>query len=235
MGRPLAFGIILIFGALSPCVANEDQSTQLLRGSSIRIVPQDSSAVLPSTALPSTAGSGSGRPEASVERMDSLDMPLQKTSSETAPQRTASESLFSGMLPTVAGALAITLGLFCVWAAVMRRGGIKTGGRHLPKEAVEVIGHTAVGPKEKILVLRCGMQAIVVGVTPAGMQTLAQFDDPDEAGQFIASCRGMNATRNFQNAIREMEREPIAPGFVDNGSSQKRESSPSSSRLFLRA
>ena len=230
MERPLAFGILMFFVLSSYCVADDSRTNQLLRGSSIRIIDQEN------TSAPSSEiGAGPAREGTSTDRIDSLDMPLQRTASEATQTRSGGDSIFSGMLPTVAGALAITLGLFCVWAAVMRRGGIKSGGRHLPKEAVEVIGQTAVGPKEKILVLRCGMQAIVVGITPAGMQTLAQFDDPDEAGQFIASCRGMNATRSFQNAIREMEREPIAPGFVDNGSSQKRDTSPSSSRLFLRA
>ena len=154
---------------------------------------------------------------------DALAVPLQRSSSE--PAASSDGGFFAGPVATIAGALAITLGLFAIVMVVARRsGGIHLRG--LPRDALEVIGQTAIGPRQRLMVVRVGTQALVIGTSPAGIQTVAQFDDPDEAGQLIAQCRGMG-TQAFRATLSELEREPAA-GFVDSPA-------PKRSSLFLRA
>ena len=216
-------GLIFASFGLAPCWADNGQ---LVRTSGVSVAANQT----PSA----TAASSTTNAQAKVPA-DALRTRLRSGDEQPQAPERESASSFSGMLPTVIGALAITLGLFCIWVAIMRRGGLRSAGRGLPREAVEVIGQTMIGPNEKLLVVRCGLQALVVGVTPAGMQTLAQFEDPDEAGQFIASCRGTSATRSFQRTLSELEREP-ANGFVDSdaGRSDGRPGGKAG-RLFLRA
>lgn len=156
---------------------------------------------------------------------DSLAVPLERSGGGlAAPSR---GSFFRGPLATIAGALAITLGLFAVVVVVARRGG-RMHARGLPREAFEVIGQTAIGPRQRLMVVRVGTQALVIGTSPAGIQTVAQFDDPDEAGQLIAQCRGMGASAAFRTTLSELEREAAPSGFVDHPPAKR-------GNLFLRA
>ena len=192
-----------------------------------------------SVALPSGASiAGDGqvlRPQAIT--IPSTDNPLSQRLappsaplSESSPTAAKSQSFMGGPLATILGALAVTLGVFAVFVLISRRSAGNALMRNLPREGVEVIGQTHLGPRQKLLVIRCGVQALVVGISPAGIQTVAQFDDPDEAGQFIAQCRGMGSAVSFKTTLRELEQEPSAPGFIDNNDS----ASPRS-KLFLRA
>lgn len=135
-----------------------------------------------------------------------------------------------GSFSTVASALSITLAVFAVFAIVSRKATQDKSGRVLPREAMEVIGFTPLGPKQKLVVVRCGVQAVILGMSPSGMHTVAQFDDPDEAGQFIAQCRGLGNTTAFRTTLKEMEAESTAGGFLEPGSTNQRRG-----KLFLRA
>ena len=153
--------------------------------------------------------------------------------SQATPDQQAKVSPLSGVggsIGTTVGGLAITLGVFAIAVLVMRK--MKTGTmmRGLPREAFEVIGQTTIGPKQQLMVVRCGLQALVIGVSPAGIQTIAQFDDPDEAGQFIAQCRGLGTVAAFNSTLREIEREQPARGFVASETTDR-----PAGKLFLRA
>src|SRR5690606_23552669 len=108
-----------------------------------------------------------------------LSVPL-KRSERGSERPQSSEGWFGGPVAKITGGLAVTLGLFAVVVVLARRG----GGVHLrglPREAFEVIGQTAIGPRQRLLVVRVGTQALVVGTSPAGIHRLAQIEDPDEA------------------------------------------------------
>lgn len=188
------------------------------------------------SSVPSIAGEGQVlRPQAIT--IPNTDNPLAQRLappsaplSDSSPSASKSQSFLGGPLATILGALAVTLGVFAVFVLISRRSAGNSLMRNLPREGVEVIGQTHLGPRQKLLVIRCGVQALVVGVSPAGIQTVAQFDDPDEAGQFISQCRGMGSAVSFKTTLRELEREAAAPGFIDNN-----DSAPQRSKLFLRA
>jgi len=164
-----------------------------------------------------------------------LDVPLAGRLSGTGddPSRSSgSGSFFGGPLATIIGGLAITLGVFCCFVAVVRRGEHRGLTKQLPAAALEVLGHTSLGPRQRLVVVRCGMQALILGVSPAGIEQVGQIDDPDEAGQFIAQCRGTSAATSFRATLQEIEREPHAAGFVDGETS--RAGKKPGNRLFLR-
>jgi flagellar biogenesis protein FliO len=204
----------------------------------LKVAVVDSPASLVRTggiSLDSRSGrSETGGPSAVAGQYEnSLDISIDSADHSTAGDNESATSLVGGMggkLGTTIGALAITLGLFVAVVMVMRRlqAGQKMQG--LPREAFEVVGESTIGPRQKLMVVRCGIQALVIGVTPAGIHRVAQIDDPDEAAQFIAQCRGSGATAMFRNTLREMETEPAAAGFVDQTSDTRK-----SSKLFLRA
>lgn len=168
---------------------------------------------------------------ASSTNASSLSIPL-KGSAIQQPEssRTSSITGLAGSLGTTVGALAVTLGLFALFVAFTRRMQKGHQAKGLPREAFEVIGETEIGPKQKLLVVRCGLQALIVGVSPVGIQPVAQIDDPDEAGQFIAQCRGLGSTTVFSSTLKEMEKESTRPGFIDDSANPRNKG-----KLFLRA
>lgn len=189
---------------------------------SIHRVAQEEDSPASSVSAPASDAARSSAPQSDD---DSLAVPLERSvGSHAEPNR---GSFFGGPVATIAGALAITLGLFAVVMLVARRGG-GMHSRALPREAFEVIGQTTIGPRQRLMVVRVGTQALVIGTSPAGIQTVAQFDDPDEAGQLIAQCRGMGAGAAFRATLSELEREPAASGFVDSPAAKR-------GNLFLRA
>lgn len=162
----------------------------------------------------------------SLARADSLAVPLKKR--ENGPERESSGTgLFGGPVATITGGLAITLGLFAIVVVAARRGG-GVNLRGLPREAFEVIGQTSIGPRQRLMVVRVGTQALVIGTSPAGIHPVAQIDDPDEAGQLIAQCRGMGAQAAFKSTLFELEQQRTSPGFVDDAPAKP-------GNLFLRA
>ncbi len=208
------FGCLLVLGISLPSTASIAGEGQVLRPQAITIPRTDLSSRDPSTDNPLS------------QRL----APPTTRLSESSPPAAKSQSFMGGPLATILGALAVTLGVFAVFVLISRRSGGNALLRNLPREGVEVIGQTNIGPRQKLLVVRCGVQALVIGISPAGIQTVAQFDDPDEAGQFIAQCRGIGSAVSFKTTLRELEREPSAPGFIDNN-----DSSTQRSKLFLRA
>jgi flagellar biogenesis protein FliO len=201
------------------------ENGNLIRPSGFSLATQDTN---------STRGSNGEKLNAtatadSAER--SLDIRLKQ--SESGNNESATTNPFgslTGSIGTTAAALVVTLGLFAALVLFVKRIQKHQQPRGLPREAFEVIGETEIGPKQRLLVVRCGLQALVIGVSPAGIQQVCQIDDPDEAGQFIAQCRGLGSVTTFNSTLRELEKEPASPGFIDTESRTK-----GKSRLFLRA
>lgn len=165
--------------------------------------------------------------ETHAAAFDSLAVPLKKSESGSE-RRSAGEGWFAGPVAKITGGLAVTLGLFAIVVVLARRGG-GINLRGLPREAFEVVGQTAIGPRQRLMVVRVGTQALVIGTSPAGIHRVAQIEDPDEAGQLIAQCRGMGSQAAFKSTLYELEQQRVAPGFVDDPPP------PKSSNLFLRA
>src|SRR5579871_4767930 len=83
-----------------------------------------------------------------------------------------------GALVSVAGSLAVVLGLFLMVAWFMRRGLPNNAGKRLPSEVVEVLGRAPLANRQQMQVLRFGNKLLLVCLSPSGVDTLAEITDP---------------------------------------------------------
>ena len=218
----LSLGVVFFLLSSVFCVSLKAEQGQLVRPGGLSIEQNLPGASVRDAAVQARFASSA----------NALDIPLSQGdgSPNESVQRSSANFGLTNSLGTMVGALVVTLGLFTILVLVVKRVQTNPKQMGLPREAFEVIGETTIGPKQKLMVVRCGVQALVVGVSPSGIQSVAQIDDPDEAGQFIAQCRGLGGTAEFNKTLREMEKEPVQRGFVGNEPSRQ-----TSGKLFLRA
>ena len=109
---------------------------------------------------------------------------------------------------TVGSSLAVVLGLFFVFAWIVRR----SGGRSmqaLPKEAVEVLGRAPLVGRQHIHLIRCGNKIVLVAVSPEHVEPLAEITEPVEVDRLTGLCRRAlpgSASVAFQKAFRDLEK-----------------------------
>lgn len=76
----------------------------------------------------------------------------------------------------------------------------------LPEGVVEVFGRASLGPRRFGQVVRFGDKVLLLNVTPAGCETLAEVDDPREVERIAALCerrRPSSSTQTFAAALKE--------------------------------
>jgi len=111
---------------------------------------------------------------------------------------------------TVGSSLAIVLGLFFVWAWLMRRG-MPGAIALLPREAVEVLGRAPLAGRHQVHLIRLGNKLVLISVTPSGAEALSEVTDADEVQRMLALCRQKepaSATSMFQRALERFGSEP---------------------------
>ena len=132
------------------------------------------------------------------------------------PKSTASPDLsrLRGPALTMASSLAVVLGLFAGLVWLTRRFGSKAGGGgELPRDVVQSLGSTSVGPRTRVTLLKCGAKVIVVAQTATEIKPLSEITDPEQVRQLVALCQG-DSRAAFSQTIKSIEREPLAAGFV---------------------
>ncbi|MCE9630363.1 MAG: flagellar biosynthetic protein FliO [Planctomycetia bacterium] len=60
----------------------------------------------------------------------------------------------------------------------------------LPPDVFEVLGEAPLGGQQSVRVVRFGPRTLLVGVSSAGCQTLAELTDPQATDCIVAACRG---------------------------------------------
>ncbi len=91
-------------------------------------------------------------------------------------------------LATVAGSLAVVLGLFLLAAWAMRRAA-PGGSLRLPGDVFEVLGRAPLANRQQVQLLRCGHKLLLVSVTPAGAETLTEVTEAAEVDRLAGLCR----------------------------------------------
>jgi flagellar biogenesis protein FliO len=122
----------------------------------------------------------------------------------------------SSALTTVAGSLALVLGLFLVIAWCTRRFS-PAGATILPKEAVELLGRTSLAARQQAHLVRIGNKLLLVAISPGGAETLTEITEPTEVEHLTALCRRGQPTSStvaFRQALSELASEPAQSGFV---------------------
>lgn len=105
-------------------------------------------------------------------------------------------------------ALAIVIGLIFV----TRKGLQRLGGHVVPTSAghlIEVLGRAPLGPKTSVMFVKLNHRILVVGQSAAGMNTLAEIEDPEEVagllGQFDAA-RPKSISTGFRGLMGSLDR-----------------------------
>jgi flagellar biogenesis protein FliO len=62
----------------------------------------------------------------------------------------------------------------------------------LPPDVFEVLGEGSLGGQHAVRIVRFGPKTLLVGVSTAGCQTLAELTDPQATACIAAACRGVH-------------------------------------------
>ena len=122
---------------------------------------------------------------------------------------------------TVASALAMVVGLFLLFAWLLRRGW-KGATKSLPADVVSVLGRVPLAAKQYADLLRVGNKLVLVAQTPTGPTTLTEVTDAVEVDRLVGLCQQADprsTTKAFEQVFRQLAREPVPRGFLGHEAS----------------
>lgn len=114
---------------------------------------------------------------------------------------------------TLAGSVAVVVGLFLIVAWVARRSMPKQPPT-LPREALEVLGRQRFGGKQEMQLLRVGHKLVLIHVVSGHVEALTEITDPEEVDRLTGICyqtHPYSSTRNFQQTMQQFTSERPAP------------------------
>lgn len=119
-------------------------------------------------------------------------------------------------LVTTGVSLGLVLAIFCaiVWFSK------KSGGRAnkaLPSEIVELLGVTAITPKQQMQLVRLGNKILLLSLTQQGVQPIGEITDSDEVARICAICqtnRPNSMSNTFRQVLNQMGSEKTDSGFL---------------------
>jgi flagellar biogenesis protein FliO len=122
----------------------------------------------------------------------------------------------SGAITSVISSLAVVLGLFFVVVWLAKRNSPK-GAALLPAEVIEVLGRAPLTPRQQMHVVRFGNKLLLVSLSPAGAEPLAEIDDPVEVERVLTICQELqqgSITETFRQVFSQFANEPAQEGFA---------------------
>jgi flagellar protein FliO/FliZ len=135
-------------------------------------------------------------------------------------------------LTTVLSGLAIVLGLFLVVAWLFKRA-MPKGAGSLPSEVVEVLGRTALAPRQMVHLIRVGQKMLLVSISAAGVETLTEITDPLEVDRLAGICgqsSPQSATSAFRHVFQQFSQESTPAGFLGDTEPKSNESANRTAR-----
>jgi flagellar biogenesis protein FliO len=122
----------------------------------------------------------------------------------------------SQAIGTVGGSLAVVLGVFLLFAWLLRKH-LPAASAQLPKEAVEMLGRAPLLGRQQLSLLRVGNKLVLLAVSPlGGAEAITEITDPVEVDRLIGLCqssRSGSVATSFRQALNEMSSER-ASGFL---------------------
>lgn len=171
--------------------------------------PRDNRPLPPSPPQPS-ASPGQGRAASLPLNGAKREPPLKLAPPERSPQNPASAPVGGfRSLVTIGSSLAIVLGVFVVFAWLMRRT-LPASAAPLPSDVVQVLGRTVVAHRQQLQLIRFGSKLLLVSVTPGGAETLAEITEPDEVIHLTGLCQQMrpgSTTAAFRQVLAQLSGE----------------------------
>ena len=115
----------------------------------------------------------------------------------------------SSQIGTTIAALAFVVLLIVAGAKLLKKHSPMLSG-NLPDEALDVLGRKYIDQRNSILLLRCGSRLFLVGVSPEGMNTLGEIDDPAEVDLLAGISRSAESDRSFQQLFMRQRSRQLA-------------------------
>lgn len=132
--------------------------------------------------------------------LDLPDRPKKSLSRPASKSTTPASSLW-----TTAVTLVIVLGCLAAVLVVLRRHG-PPPIRPLPSDVVEILGRRVLEPRISLQLVRVGTRVLVLSVSPDGVRTLSEINDPIEINLLAGACRRGEAstlTSSFRNLFEQ--------------------------------
>jgi flagellar biogenesis protein FliO len=92
-----------------------------------------------------------------------------------------------GAIVSVAGSLAVVLGLFFLLTWLIRRG-MPSSTARLPDDVVSVLGKAPLLGRQQLHVLRFGNKLLLVCASASGFEKLAEITEPEEFQRIVGLC-----------------------------------------------
>jgi flagellar biogenesis protein FliO len=142
-------------------------------------------AQLPASALPPPTAPAQDRPASHL-------LPARKSEANTLrpgarETTTSGRPAGLGSLLTMGASLVLVLGLFLIVAWLLRRV-TPSQVAVLPQEVFEILGRAPLASRHQVHMVRCGRKLLLLSVSPAGIETLAEINDPVEVDRLAGLC-----------------------------------------------
>lgn len=157
----------------------------------------------PGAAVPQPSGPA---PEEAAPRL----LPARKTeayaarSSQGESAANARPGSLASLL-TVTASLVLVLGLFLVAAWLLRKAS-PGNAVVLPKEVFELLGRAPLASRHQVHLVRCGRKLLLLSVSQAGIDSLAEIDEPTEVDRLAGLCQQAqpgSATTVFRQVFQQ--------------------------------
>lgn len=146
-----------------------------------------------------------------MEPAKRLPRPSTASRDEKSSRHSAGQGGSTSATPflSVAGSVAIVIGLFLIVAWMARRssGSIPS---NLPKDVLEVLGRKRFAGKQEMQLVRLGNKLILVHVVPGHAETLGEITDPVEVDRLTGICyqsRPRSSTKTFRETFDNLAQE----------------------------
>ncbi len=109
------------------------------------------------------------------------------------------------MLFSVGSSLLVVIGLFLGVAWCYRKT-LNTSMGGLPKHVVNVIGRTAIAPRQQLLLIRFGSKLVLVSMVQGETRTISEITDPLEVDQLAGACESHqphSLTNSFRSILNQ--------------------------------
>lgn len=192
-------------------------------------IPEEAATAIEQTELPSTTAANAIQATTTPDESRRLAPPSSNWSQAAKPATpnhtsTSSDSAWRsfgvprGMIYKIASALAIVVGLFLVFAWLLRRGA-RSVASTLPADVVCVLGRVPLAARQFADLLHVGNKLVLVASSPAGPATLTEVTDAAEVDRLVGLCRQADphsTTKAFEQVFRQLARDPAPTGFLGN-------------------
>jgi flagellar protein FliO/FliZ len=127
---------------------------------------------------------------------------LQPKSATAEPSHSPRRSTLHTVI-SLGSSLIVVIGLFLGLAWLYRKSIVRTGNSGLPNTVVQILGKTALAPRQQLVLLRFGSKLVLVSNIHGEARTVSEIVDPLEVDQLTGLCES-NRPGSISHSFREI-------------------------------